>query len=166
MTSTRQPRKARLPQAFATLALLALAALLVGPSRAAVTERVVTDIHTGIALDGYDPVAYFTDAQAKVGRPEFEYRFRGVVWQFSNEGNRGAFAAHAEIYVPRFGGYDPVAIARGVAVAGNPTVWCIWGERLYLFYRPKDRDSFAADAASAIAAAEAKWPEVRQGLAQ
>jgi YHS domain-containing protein len=165
MTPTRQPGKTRMLQACGISALLALA-LLVGPSRAAVTERVVTDIHTGVALDGYDPVAYFTDAQARVGRSEFEYRFKGVIWQFSNEGNRGAFAAHAEVYVPRFGGYDPVAIARGVAVAGNPTLWCIRGDRLYLFYSPADRDSFAADPANAIAAAEAKWPEVMQGLAQ
>jgi hypothetical protein len=148
------------------VALLTLALPLSGSPRAAVTERVVTDIHTGLAMDGYDPVAYFTDAQAKPGRPEFEYRFREVIWRFSNEGNRAAFAQNAEIYVPRFGGYDPVAIARGQAVAGNPTLWYVAANRLYLFYSPESRDAFIADVPTAVAAADERWHDVMQRLAQ
>ena len=45
-----------------------------------------------------------------------------TVWRFSNEGNRAAFAEHPEVYTPRFGGYDPVAIARGVSGAGSSFV--------------------------------------------
>jgi hypothetical protein len=164
MTSPRQPGKTYAGRTV--FALLILATALFGPSRAAITERIVTDMHTGLAIDGYDPVAYFTDAKAELGRPEFEYRFKGVIWRFDNKGNLAAFAENADVYSPRFGGYDPVAIARGVAVAGNPTLWLIAGERLYLFYSAEARDSFKADADSTAAVAEAKWPEVVQSLAQ
>jgi hypothetical protein len=59
-------------------------------------------------------------------------RLDGAVWRFRNEGNRAAFAEHPEVYLPRFGGYDAVAIARGVSVPGHPLFWTITGERLYL----------------------------------
>lgn len=163
MTSTRRQGKSRLASALRCLTVITVLAS-VGPSGAAVTERVVTDTHTGLAMDGYDPVAYFTDAAPTVGRPQYEYRFRGVIWRFDNEGNRAAFAESAEQYVPRFGGYDPMAIARGVALAGNPAYWTIAGDRLYLFYSAEALASFKADIASAVTAAEAKWPQVMERL--
>jgi len=165
MTSARRPGKA---QVFAILGALGLLALLVSslayPLRAAVSERFVTNRHTGLAIDGFDPVAYFTDAAPIEGRPEFEYRFKGVIWRFDNEGNLAAFAAHSDQYVPRFGGYDPVAVARGIALAGNPAFWAIVGDRLFLFYSGEALASFTADTHHAIAAAEAKWPQVMETL--
>ena len=53
---------------------------------------------------------------------EFEASQAGAVWRFRNEGNRASFVAHPEIYGPQFGGYDPIDLARGVTVAGNPAV--------------------------------------------
>lgn len=68
------------------------------------------------------------------GRPDIELNKDGAVWRFSNEGNRGAFALHPEVYTPRFGGYDPVAIGRDRSVPGHPMFWVVVGQRLYLFY--------------------------------
>jgi hypothetical protein len=134
--------------------------------RAATTERVVTDHHTGLALYGVDPVAYFTDRKTIVGREEFEYRFAGAVWRFGNESNRAAFAADPQIYMPRFGGYDPVGIARGVSTPGYPQLWVLVNDRLYLFYTAGARAAFIADPAAVIAAAEARWAEVVHDLAE
>ena len=64
----------------------------------------------------------------------FELTYGGAVWRFCNIGNREAFAAQPEVYMPRFGGYDPVGVARGIAVAGNPDTWLISEGRLFLFY--------------------------------
>jgi hypothetical protein len=166
MTSARRPVKAWFASILRTLGmLLTLATAASGPSSAAITERIITDLHTGLAISGYDPVAYFTDAAPIIGRPEFEFRFEGVVWRFDNEGNLAAFAEHSEQYIPQFGGYDAVAIARGVAVAGNPAFWDIVGDRLYLFYSAEALESFKADTDGAVAAADAKWPQVLEGLA-
>lgn len=140
--------------------------LLAGlPAAAATTEHLVLDLHTGFALGGVDPVAYFTEGRALLGRAEYEYDLRGTTWRFRNEGNRAAFAADPKVYIPQFGGYDPVALARGVATAGYPQLWLIVDKRLYFFYSPQARAAFAADPETAIAEAQAKWPEVLRRLA-
>ena len=131
-----------------------------GPARAATTERLVVDRQTGLALYGFDPVAYFTDAQALVGRPEFELSFAGAVWRFRNEGNRAAFRDRPDVYMPRFGGYDILAVARGAAVPGDPRCWVLVGRQLYLFESEAGRTAFVADPGQTVAAAQAKWPEL------
>ena len=75
-------------------------------------------------------------------------RYGGAVWRFCNVGNRAAFAARPDVYMPQYGGYDPLGVARGVAVAGNPNVWLIAGERLFLFYDRSRREKFAAGSGS------------------
>jgi hypothetical protein len=103
------------------------------PSRAATTERIVVDPNRGLALSGFDPVAYFTDGKPLMGRGDLEMRLAGATWRFRNEGNRAAFAENPEVYLPTFGGHDPVAVTRGVATAGHPQIWLIAAERLYPF---------------------------------
>jgi len=142
---------------------------LVAPGRMAhaqTTERVIVNRYTGLAIEGYDPVAYFANARAERGRPDFEASESGAVWRFRNEGNRASFVAYPEIYGPQFGGYDPTDLARGVTHAGNPRLWLIVGQRLYLFGREETRDAFAADPAGLLREAKARWPELEQGLAR
>jgi len=109
------------------MALVGLA-LILAPQAAdagvATTERVVIDWRTGLAISGFDPVAYFTDAKAAVGRADLEYTFAGATWRFHNVGNRAAFIAHPEVYMPRLGGYDPVRAARGLGA--TPVRWQPW----------------------------------------
>ena len=136
------------------------------PAAATTTERIVTNPRTGLAIDGFDPVAYFVEETAREGRREFELRYRGAVWRFGNPGNRAAFADAPADYEPRFGGYDPVAVGRGAPTPGNPEIWLVTGGKLFLFHRPEARDEFAADPARALAQAEARWPEVLRLLAQ
>ena len=169
MTPVRHPRKSIIRSSLR----LGVAAAAIGMSLfwarailAATTERIITDRHTGLAIDGYDPVAYFADGTATPGVPDFEHRSSGVVWRFRNQGDRDAFIQDPDVYMPAYGGYDPIAIARGVALGGNPTVWLIADDRLFLFYRPEDRAAFAADSARAIADADARWPEVSATLVQ
>jgi hypothetical protein len=163
MTAARQKRK-RLCGGLAAFAavLLALSAGL--PAIAATTERVVTDWNSGLAIGGYDPVAFFTDGRPVPGSADFELRYGGTIWRFRNVGNRAAFAAKPEIYMPQFGGYDPLGVMHGVAVAGNPNVWLITGERLYLFYDRSRLEKFATDADRLAADAERKWPDVQRAL--
>jgi hypothetical protein len=168
MTAPRQERKGWCP-GNALITLFAGLFVLIGLSfavHAAVTERVVLNRFSGLAIDGFDPVAYFTDGKPELGLEEFEASEAGVVWRFRNEGNRASFVAHPEIYGPQFGGYDPVDMARGVAVAGDPYFWQISGQRLYLFNREESRDAFARNPANIVQRANLRWPQVRHGLAQ
>ena len=175
MTAQRQERYGVRPRIAAIarftgarLALvLALASGAAGVAvHAATSERVVTNRFTGLAIDGFDPVAYFVDGTPVPGLSEFEAWQGGVVWRFHNEGNRASFLAHPEVYGPQFGGYDPVDVARGVTVAGNPNFWVIIGERLYLFALEANRDAFAANPKGVLAKASTRWPALEQGLAE
>jgi hypothetical protein len=142
----------------------ALAGSLPVPIGATTTEYVVVDRHTGLAIGGFDPVAYFVGGAPTAGTGEFEYRRAGVVWRFRNEGNRSAFIADPEVYMPRFGGYDPVGVARGVGVPGDPQIWLVTGERLYLFYTPAAREAFADDIQEVSTTADRNWPTVQLTL--
>jgi hypothetical protein len=145
-------------------AALALALPCAPSAGVMTTERVVTDPLTGLAIDGIDPVAYFTDAAAVPGRPECELPYAGVVWRFRNQGNQAAFAADPDTYMPRYGGYDPIAVARSVAVAGNPRVWVLTDNHLYLFHTEAARARFLADPDAAISQADQAWPAVFDSL--
>jgi hypothetical protein len=135
-------------------------------AEAATTERIVVNRFSGVAIEGFDPVAYFVDARAEVGLEDFEASEAGAVWRFRNEGNRASFVAHPEVYGPQFGGYDPIDVARGVTVAGNPHFWLIAGQRLFLFGREDSRDAFAADPERVLREANSRWPALEQNLAR
>ena len=143
----------------AVLLVLATPAL-----RAAADGVVISNRYTGLAVDGFDPVAYFVIGAPRLGRAELELRVAGAIWRFANEGNRAAFAAAPDVYMPRFGGHDPLAVARGAATAGNPELWLVAHQRLYLFYSAGARKTFAANPDRAIEAAERHWPAVRRTL--
>jgi hypothetical protein len=143
--------------------LLALAAMLGTPVRA---DPLVVNADTGLALSGFDPVAYFTDSTPRLGRPDLEFAQGGAVWRFSNIGNLAAFKANPQTYTPHFGGYDPVGVARDRSVPGNPQFWAIVADRLYLFYSDADRAAFLAGPGRILAAAERNWAEVRRTIAR
>jgi hypothetical protein len=133
---------------------------------ATTTERVVVNRYSGLAIGGFDPVAYFTESLALLGLPDFEAAQSGAVWRFRNEGNRASFVSHPEVYGPRFGGYDPVDIGRGVTYAGSPRIWLIVDNRLYLFGREESRDAFAVNPGRFLKDADARWPVLEDGLAE
>jgi hypothetical protein len=160
MTTARQQRKRYRAGHAVVGGLLGFLAALAQVPQAAATERIVVDRHTGLAIGGYDPVAFYTDGRPVPGSPDLEFQYGGTIWRFCNIGNREAFAARPDVYMPKFGGYDPLGVARGVAVAGNPDAWLINGGRLFLFYDPDHLATFSADSERIITAAEHKWPDV------
>jgi hypothetical protein len=154
---------------MALFAVLAAVFVLIGLDRSAIastTERIVVNRYSGLAIEGFDPVAYFTDSRAVRGLPDFEASEAGTVWRFHNASNRDAFAAHPEVYGPQFGGYDPIDVARGIAYAGNPRFFVVTGQRLYLFGREESRNAFAADPARFLKDATTRWPSLQRTLAQ
>jgi len=136
------------------------------PARAATTERIVVNRFSGVAIEGFDPVAYFVDGTAVQGTAEFEANLWGAVWRFRNEGNRASFLAHPAIYGPQFGGYDPADIARGVVIAANPRFFVISAQRLYLFSQEANRDAFAADPDRFLYEVGKRWPALQEQLGQ
>lgn len=58
----------------------------------------------GIAINGYDTVAYHTEGRAIKGKAEFSYEWNDANWHFASAENRDLFAAGPERYAPQFGG--------------------------------------------------------------
>jgi hypothetical protein len=162
MTTARQKRKQYCAWMLAAASLALAGAVPV--AIAATTEMIVVDWHSGLAIDGYDPVAFFTDGKPLAGKADFELHYGGAVWRFRNIGNREAFVARPDIYMPQFGGYDPTGVARGVAVPGNPNFWQISGQRLFLFYDQARLKKFTADPDQVVVEAERNWPAVMSTL--
>jgi hypothetical protein len=173
MTGARHRRKPLSPARLAGLLAAGLSIWLpqtpfrsgIGPSPAQAAGQIVVDVNTGFAISGFDPVAYFTDGVPELGDGAFEYSYGGAVWRFRNEGNRVAFMNDPGVYQPRFGGYDPIGIARGTAVPGDPRNWLIVDDRLYFFRTPEARAAFAAEAEQIAEAADGRWPAVQRVLA-
>jgi hypothetical protein len=171
MTAQRRENKeAYASRVLPVLAVVGLTVLCatgqrVQEAHAAFTERVVVNRQTGLAINGFDPVAYFTDGTAMPGQPDIEVAAEGAIWRFRNEANKAFFVANPEIYGPQFGGYDPTGVARGVAAAGRPELWLISRQRLYLFNTEDNRTAFAADPSRFTGEADSRWPLLRNGLA-
>lgn len=123
------------------------------------------DIHSGLALHGYDPVAYRIEKRAVAGHPDYELVHNGAVWRFVSAGNREAFRDAPSVYEPAFAGFDASAVADGRAVDTDPRQFAIIGSRLFLFRTPENRRSFVEDA-SRLKTAESNWSGVAQSIAR
>ena len=134
------------------------------PAHGSTSRQFWADRATGLAIAGHDPVAYFTDGRALQGKPAHEYAWRGVTWRFANIGNMAAFKAHPAIYAPQFGGYDALGVARGVTGAGNPRIWIIEKEKLYLFYSLDDKRAWEAEKRTLITRGKRNWPKLMRTL--
>jgi hypothetical protein len=156
----------RLLRAVIVATTLLMAASMTPAQPAGRPPAVVVDPASGIAIAGYDPVAFFVEGVARRGSRDHEVAALGTTWRLANEGNRKAFADHPLAFAPRYGGYDPVAVARGAPQPGDPRVFAVLGTTLYLFARPENRAAFLADPDRGKAAADLRWPEVERELAR
>lgn len=143
---------------FATL-VLAGAFLAAGPARA-----VDAFFNTaGLAIQGYDPVAYFTEGRPVHGSSEFTHDYAGVRWQFASAANRDAFAADPARYAPQYGGYCAWAVSQGYTASTDPAAWRIEGDKLYLNYSRSVQSRWEKDIPGNITKADANWPGLKAG---
>lgn len=95
------------------------------------TKPINTNRH-GVALHGYDPVAYFTNGEPTTGDSAFTHQWNGATWHFASAANRDLFAAEPTRYAPQFGGYCALGRALGVSVNGSAKRWRIEDGKLFL----------------------------------
>lgn len=118
---------------------------------------VLVDPASGLAIAGFDPVAYFVDRRPRLGKPRFELVWSETIWRFVNEGNMAAFRRAPQIYAPQFGGHDARAMVDDDLAPGDPKVWAIVDQRLYLFYSPARRFSWLVAPQRRIRRARENW---------
>jgi hypothetical protein len=114
----------------------------------------------GLAIKGYDPVAYFADGRARPGSPQVTATYNGAVYRFTSTEHRDLFLAGPERYLPQYGGYCAYAISLNLIADIEPYEWTIVGGKLYLnngFFAQK---LWSLDKTGNIAAGDRYWPLV------
>ena len=138
-------------------AALPTAALLSRPAAAAEPPVYATG---GIAINGYDPVAYFTEGKPVEGSPDHTSDWEGATVQFSSAANKALFDGDPEKYAPKYGGYCAYAVSKGYTASTDPAAWSIHEDRLYLNYSKSVRALWAARKRHHIEQADKNWPSV------
>jgi YHS domain-containing protein len=139
-------------------------ATAVGGSAAFADDSVNTGYFGGVAIMGYDPVAYFTDGRAMKGSEKFSYEWLGTPWYFTNAKHREMFISEPIKYAPQYGGYCAGEVALGsVTVNTDPEAFKIIDGKLYLIYDKGSAEAFAASADARLRA-DGNWPKVAANL--
>jgi len=119
-------------------------------------EKVFVD--AGVAIRGYDPVAYHLDRAPVAGDAAFVYRWKDADWLFRSAAHRDLFAADPARYAPKYNGYCAYAASKGYIAPTDPNAWTIHDGRLYLNYSIGVRQTWLEHVDTNIAAADRNWP--------
>ncbi len=122
-------------------------------------RHMVSEPRSGLALFGFDPVAYHIAGEATEGSQAFALVHGGLTWRFASAANRAVFMTDPDVYMPRFGGHDGSRVGDGFMAAGSPEHFLIAGGALVLFRSAENRDRFAADE-TLRTEARRRWPDV------
>ena len=153
------------PSPLAALAAVALAAssLISTPSLAIVPDSnsaVDTD-EKGLALQGYDAVAYFSDGQPRKGDPKFQTKLDGATYYFASADHLKKFKANPAAYMPQFGGFCAMGTALNKKFEGDPNVWKVVDSKLFLNVSPDTGKRWSQDIPGNVARANDNWPQIK-----
>ena len=123
--------------------------------------HVYTGLVPGVAVGGYDPVAYFTQGKPVRGSKDITLNHEGAQWRFASEANRTAFAADPAKYAPKYGGHCAWAAAEGYKAKGDPAYWNIVDGRLYLNFNGRIQSRWERDIPGFIKKGDSNWPKLK-----
>ena len=136
--------------------VIALAALMTWQTAQAGPPNLIG----GLAIGGYDAVAYFQSNDAVKGDASHSYEWNGATWHFASAANRDAFVANPAAYAPQYDGYCAWAAASSYKANGDPEVWNIVDGKLYLNFSNGIKRRWERDIPGNIAKADVAWPSV------
>ncbi len=141
--------------------LLAGAAVSVALASSALAAGVELNASsTGLALQGYDPVAYFTEGEATPGDWRITASYQDATYRFSSEEHKAAFEADPEAFLPEYGGYCAFGAAMGFKFDGDPEQWRIVDGELYLNISADIQERWLQDVPGYIEQADSNWPTI------
>lgn len=145
---------------------LALAAttLTISTPTYAVVETSTSEVNAnehGLAMHGYDPVAYFTSNGPKKGQKKYSVKHTGGTYYFSSSENMKAFKENPDQYLPQYGGFCAMGIALGKKLDGDPHVWKVIGNKLYLNVNKDVSVAWQRDILGNLNKADENWPEIK-----
>ncbi len=150
-----------IPRVLPLAALVAALTLGLGALQpAAARVDPVNTTRAGVAVKGYDVVAYFTEGRPLKGSRELSHRWQGATWHFASAEHRDLFAADPERYAPQYGGYCAYAVAQGSTAGIDPEAWKIHEGKLYLNLNEGIQKRWLGDVEGYVAKADANWPKI------
>ena len=142
-----------------SLVLALLCLLLFTPSLLAL-DPVNKTFFKGVAIDGYDPVSYFTVGKAQEGKDKYEYVYKEAMWWFVSQQNLNLFKKNPGKYMPQYGGYCAWAVSEGYTADIDPDSWKIINKKLYLNYNQSIQKKWEKTIADHIKKADKNWPKL------
>lgn len=118
----------------------------------------------GIALDGYDVVAYHLEEEAIRGTRLHSAKWNDVIWFFSSDRNLRLFVSDPEKYAPQYGGYCAYAVANNAVAPIDPEAFDIVDEKLYLNFSRSVQRRWSLRRNRYISVADANWPNLLHEL--
>jgi YHS domain-containing protein len=116
----------------------------------------------GVAIQGYDPVAFFTQNRPVKGRPEFESKYHGARYLFASAEDKSAFDANPAKYEPQFGGFCAYAASQNHTAPVKIEAFQIVNGRLLMQYDLDVRNKFNKDTQGNLQKADKNWPGIVQ----
>ncbi|MES2545442.1 MAG: YHS domain-containing (seleno)protein [Bacteroidota bacterium] len=113
-----------------------------------------------IAIQGYDPVAYFESGKPMEGKKEITANYNNAVYQFTSEQNKALFLKNPSYYEPQFGGFCAYGMSQGYEAPIQPEAFTIVDGKLYLNYNLKVKEMWNKNQAERIQNAEINWGKI------
>jgi hypothetical protein len=115
-----------------------------------------------VAIQGYDPVAYFESSKAIEGIKEINSEYKGTIYQFSSESNKVLFLKNPEYYLPQFGGFCAYGMSEGYEAPIQPEAFTIVDNKLFLNYNLKVKEMWSKDREERIKKANENWEKLKK----
>lgn len=112
------------------------------------------------AINGYDPVAYFTQDKPVKGDPDVTSTYQGAEFRFATADNKALFDADPGKYAPQYGGYCAYAVSKGATAPTVPEAFTVHDGKLYLNFSTDVMGIWRQDIPGNVARADANWPAV------
>ena len=136
-----------------------------------IAAEIVNTTAAGVAVDGFDMVAYFELGSPVKGRADHSVTYKGAKWLFATSGHKKAFAADPARYAPKYNGFCAVAVSEGAAAEVDfVNGWTIVDGELFLNWSADVKRIFLTEISERLPAANRNWPDVhfdmRAGIRQ
>ena len=145
------------------LMLAAVAALAVAPVSTAAAGDAVTLVNvdkSGVILDGYDPVAFFTDNKPVMGASAYQSTYHGAIYHFASADHKATFDKEPAKYEPQFGAFCAYAVSVGRTAAIDVNTFSIINGRLVVQHNARAVGLWNKDPQTSLKHADKYWPAV------
>ena len=155
------------PKRASRWSLVALVVVMVATSMPVTAAHVnatsgMTLAGAPLAIHGYDPVAYFKDGRARIGKADHTATHREVAYRFVTAANKQAFERSPNRYLPQYGGYCAFGVSVGAKFDGDPTLFRVVNGKLYFNLNPDIQTTWQKDIPGNITKADRNWPGIQE----